>query len=82
MDKEVIRQYKKETYELYKRLHYDDMIFYVVSNGNKFIDSESAIDESLEELKNTNEERYKNGKSHLSYGQYILRLKDEKQKEG
>lgn len=58
------------------------MSYTVVSNGNKFIDSESAIDEILEELKNTNEERYKNGKSHLSYGQYILRLKDEKQKEG
>jgi|GEM_PF-3105302 hypothetical protein len=30
---------------------YDDMILYVASNGNKFIDSEGAIDENIEWLK-------------------------------
>ena len=27
---------------------WDDMIFYIAPNGNKFIDSESAIDETIE----------------------------------
>ena len=47
----------------------------------KYKENVKSIDEILEELKIVNEERYKNGKSHLSYGQYILKLKD-KEKEG
>lgn len=39
---------------------YDDMILYVASNGNKFTDSEGAIDENIEWLNSK-----RNGKSYL-----------------
>lgn len=39
---------------------YDDMIFYVASNGNKFISSDDAIDENIEWLNSK-----RNGKSYL-----------------
>lgn len=39
---------------------WDDMIFYIAPNGNKFIDSESAIDETVEWLNSK-----RNGKSYL-----------------
>ncbi|MFR2207577.1 MAG: hypothetical protein ACLS59_08570 [Clostridia bacterium] len=39
---------------------YDDMIFYVASNGNKFISRDDAIDETVEWLNSK-----RNGKSYL-----------------
>lgn len=39
---------------------YDDMIFYVASNGNKFISRDDAIDENIEWLNSK-----RNGKSYL-----------------
>lgn len=39
---------------------YDDMIFYVASNGNKFISCDDAIDENIEWLNSK-----RNGKSYL-----------------
>lgn len=39
---------------------YDDMIFYVASNGNKFISRDVAIDETVEWLNSK-----RNGKSYL-----------------
>lgn len=39
---------------------YDDMIFYVASNGNKFISRDEATDENIEWLNSK-----RNGKSYL-----------------
>ncbi len=39
---------------------YDDMIFYVASNGNKFISRDDAIDDTVEWLNSK-----RNGKSYL-----------------
>lgn len=39
---------------------YDDMIFYVASNGNKFISRDDAIDENIEWLNSK-----RSGKSYL-----------------
>lgn len=61
--KSIIEDSKSGLRELQNELEleqYDDMIFYVASNGNKFLSRDDATDENIEWLNSK-----RNGKSYL-----------------